>query len=98
MEKKELQIELTPEVAEGIYANLAVISHSSSEFVADFIRILPGMPKAQVTSRIVLTPEHAKRLLFALEENVVKYEKQFGKINIGEGAPMSPFIVPGGEA
>ena len=86
MEKKELQIELTPEVAEGIYANLAVISHSSSEFVADFIRILPGMPKAQVKSRIVLTPEHAKRLLFALEENVVKYEKQFGKINIGEGA------------
>ena len=56
MEKKELQIELTPEVAEGIYANLAVISHSSSEFVADFIRILPGMPKAQVKSRIVLTP------------------------------------------
>ena len=98
MEKKELQIELTPEVAEGIYANLAVISHSSSEFVADFIRILPGMPKAQVKSRIVLTPEHAKRLLFALEENVVKYEKQFGKINIGEGAPMSSFIVPGGEA
>ena len=94
MEKKELQIELTPEVAEGIYANLAVISHSSSEFVADFIRILPGMPKAQVKSRIVLTPEHANRLLFAL----VKYEKQFGKINIGEGAPMSPFIVPGGEA
>ena len=88
MEKKELQIELTPEVAEGIYANLAVISHSSSEFVADFIRILPGMPKAQVKSRIVLTPEHAKRLLFALEENVVKYEKQFGKINIGKGAPM----------
>lgn len=79
MEKKELQIELTPEVAEGIYANLAIISHSSSEFVADFIRILPGMPKAQVKSRIVLTPEHAKRLLFALEENVVKYEKQFGK-------------------
>ena len=89
MEKKELQIELTPEVAEGIYANLAVISHSSSEFVADFIRILPGMPKAQVKSRIVLTPEHAKRLLFALEENVVKYEKQFGKINIGEGAPTA---------
>ena len=94
MEKKELQIELTPEVAEGIYANLAVISHSSSEFVADFIRILPGMPKAQVKSRIVLTPEHAKRLLFALEENVVKYEKQFGKINIGEGLPCRPLSFP----
>ena len=93
MEKKELQIELTPEVAEGIYANLAVISHSSSEFVADFIRILPGMPKAH----IVLTPEHAKRLLFALEDNIVKYEKQFGKINV-ETPPATPFIVPGGEA
>lgn len=98
MEKKELKIELTPEVAEGTYANLAVISHSSSEFVADFIRILPGMPKAQVKSRIVLTPEHAKRLLFALEENIVKYEKQFGKISVGEGAPKPPFIMPGGEA
>ncbi len=98
MEKKELQIELTPEVAEGIYANLAVISHSSSEFVADFIRILPGMPKAHVKSRIVLTPEHAKRLLFALEENIVKYEKQFGKINVGEGTPKPPFVLPGGEA
>ncbi len=97
MEKKELQIELTPEVAEGTYANLAVISHSSSEFVADFIRILPGMPKAQVKSRIVLTPEHAKRLLFALEDNIVKYEKQFGKINV-ETPPATPFIVPGGEA
>ncbi|MCD7710431.1 MAG: DUF3467 domain-containing protein [Porphyromonadaceae bacterium] len=98
MEKKELQIELTPDVAEGIYANLAVISHSSSEFVADFIRVLPGMPKAHVKSRIVLTPEHAKRLLFALEENVVKYEKQFGKINVGEGSSKPPFIIPGGEA
>ena len=72
MEKKELQIELTPEVAEGIYANLAVISHSSSEFVADFIRILPGMPKAHVKARIVLTPEHAKRLLFALDDTSVR--------------------------
>lgn len=98
MEKKELQIELTPEVAEGIYANLAVISHSSSEFVADFIRILPGMPKAHVKARIVLTPEHAKRLLYALEDNIVKYEKQFGKINTGENPPATPFIVPGGEA
>lgn len=97
MEKKELQIELTPEVAEGIYANLAVISHSSSEFVADFIRILPGMPKAHVKARIVLTPEHAKRLLFALEDNIVKYEKQFGKINV-KTPPATSFIVPGGEA
>ena len=67
-EKNQLQIELSAEVAEGIYSNLAVISHSSSEFVVDFIRIMPGIPKAPVKSRIVLTPEHAKRLMFALQE------------------------------
>ncbi len=98
MEKKDLQIELTPEVAGGTYANLAVITHSASEFIADFVCLLPGMPKAQVKSRIILTPEHAKRLLLALEDNVIKYEKQFGKINVGEGAPKPPFIFPGGEA
>ena len=69
-EKNQLQIELSAEVAEGIYSNLAVISHSSSEFVVDFIRIMPGIPKAPVKSRIVLTPEHAKRLMFALQENM----------------------------
>ena len=73
-EKNQLQIELSAEVAEGIYSNLAVITHSSSEFVVDFIRIMPGIPKAPVKSRIVLTPEHAKRLMFALQENIIKYE------------------------
>ena len=78
MEKQEmnngqLQIELKEEVAQGTYANLAIITHSSSEFVLDFVRVLPGMPKAGVQSRIVLAPEHAKRLLQALEDNIGKY-------------------------
>ena len=68
----QLQIELSPEVAEGTYANLAIITHSSAEFVVDFIRMLPGLPKANVKSRVVLAPEHAKRLLFALQDNIVK--------------------------
>lgn len=69
----QLQIELKEEVAQGTYANLAIITHSSSEFIMDFIRVMPGMPKAGVQSRIVLAPEHAKRLLRALEENIGKY-------------------------
>lgn len=84
MENKEqqnqLNIELPNEVAQGVYSNLAVISHSSAEFILDFIRVMPGVPKAKVVSRIVLTPEHAKRLMMALQDNVVKYEKQFGPI------------------
>ena len=82
MKQGQLDIELGAEVAQGIYANLAVISHSSSEFVVDFIRILPGLTKAEVKSRIILTPEHAKRLLLALQDNISKYEKSFGRINI----------------
>ena len=69
----QLQIELKEEVAQGTYANLAIITHSSSEFIMDFIRVMPGMSKAGVQSRIVLAPEHAKRLLRALEENIGKY-------------------------
>ena len=71
----QLNIELNDEIAQGTYSNLAVISHSSSEFVLDFIRVVPGMPKAQVKSRIILTPDHAKRLLSALEDNIEKFEK-----------------------
>lgn len=96
-EKKGLQIELTPEVAEGIYSNLAIISHSSSEFVIDFARTMPGVPKAPVKSRIVLAPEHAKRLLLALQENLAKYEKQFGTILDPRGG-FIPFVGPGGKA
>ena len=78
----QLQIELKEEVALGVYSNLAVIAHSSSEFVLDFIRVLPGMPKANVQSRIVLAPEHAKRLLRALQDNIEKYEAVMGPIRL----------------
>lgn len=79
-----MQIELKEDVAQGTYANLAVISHSTSEFILDFVRVMPGLPKANVQSRIVLTPEHAKRLLFALQDNVKKYEANWGPIRMPE--------------
>jgi hypothetical protein len=82
----QLNIELPEEVAQGTYSNLAVITHSSAEFVLDFIRVMPGLPKAKVKSRIVLTPEHAKRLLNALADNVAKYEAMHGKIKDLEGS------------
>ena len=75
----EIQIELSEETAQGTYANLAVIAHSSSEFIIDFIRIVPGVPKAKVKSRVILTPDNAKRLLYALQENISKFEEQQGK-------------------
>ena len=78
----QLEIELSEDVAQGTYSNLAIISHSSSEFVLDFIRVVPGMPKAKVKSRIILTPDHAKRLLSALEENIEKFEKMNGTVSI----------------
>ena len=76
-----LQIELTPDVAQGEYANFAIITHSSSDFVIDFARVLPGVPKAQVKSRVILAPEHAKRLLGALQENIMRYERAFGPLS-----------------
>jgi hypothetical protein len=88
-----LQMELPQEVAQGQYANFAVITHSSSYFVLDFARILPGVPKAQVKSRVILAPEHAKRLLIALQDNIMRYEAQFGKIQIPNQQPrtIAPF-------
>ncbi len=92
-QQNQIQIELTDEVAQGTYSNLAIISHSSSEFVIDFVRIVPGVPKAKVKSRIILTPEHAKRLFHALGDNIAKYEKHNGTIktdsNIGFFPPVS---------
>ncbi len=76
-----IDVELTEEIAEGIYANLAMIAHSNSEFILDFIRLMPGVPKAKVKARIILTPEHAKRLLDALAENIGRYEEAFGDIS-----------------
>ena len=94
------QLELRPEVAQGEYANLALITHSSSDFIFDFARMLPGLPKPQVRSRVVMAPEHAKRLLLALQENIYKYEQNFGKIQIPrqQGATIAPFGKGGGEA
>ena len=97
---KNLNIELNEEIAEGVYANLAMIAHSSSEFVIDFIRLMPGVPKAKVKSRVVITPEHAKRLLQALQDNIKKYENTFGPIKQVEEAPKYPINFGGtvGEA
>ena len=81
-EKKPLNIELKPEIARGSYSNLAIISHSHSEFVIDFATMLPGMSKPDISNRILMTPEHAKRLLGALSDNISKYESLFGKIDI----------------
>lgn len=80
MEGKKLNINLTPEVAEGTYANLAIIAHSPSEFVIDFVRMMPGMEQANVKSRVIMSPDQAKKLLFALQNNIAQYEKQFGTI------------------
>ena len=99
-QQQGLQIELTPDVAQGEYANFAIITHSSSDFVLDFARVLPGLPKAQVKSRVLLAPEHAKRLMLALEENIGRYERTFGTIKIPQQDPrtIAPFNVTKGEA
>lgn len=91
MEQKQehqLNIELNEEVAQGIYSNLAIITHSNTEFVLDFIRVMPGLPKASVKSRIILTPEHAKRFLRALEDNLDKYEAAHGEIDSKDVPPL----------
>ena len=89
------QIELKEDVAQGTYANLAIITHSSSEFILDFIRVMPGVPKAGVQSRIILAPEHAKRLLRALEENIAKYERVFGPVRLADEQSLPPMAVKG---
>ena len=75
----QLNIEISEEVAEGNYANLAIITHSHSEFVIDFVNVMPGTPKSKVKSRIILTPQHAKRLMKALTENIGRFETQPGR-------------------
>ena len=99
--KQEIKLEIRPEIARGTYSNLAIISHSHSEFVIDFATILPGMPKANVGTRVVMAPEHVIRLLHALQDNVSRYESQFGKINIPgiHNKTIAPFKTGGnGEA
>lgn len=95
----QLNIELPEEVAEGIYSNLAIISHSNSEFVVDFIRLVPNVPKAKVKSRIILTPQHAKRLMRAMVDNVKKFEAQHGIIEEADpGYPSMNFNTPKAQA
>ncbi len=83
-EQRQVDIELNHDVAQGTYANLAIIAHSTSEFIIDFVRMMPGLPKAEVKSRIILTPEHAKRLLYALQDNIRTFEQNRGKISLPE--------------
>ncbi len=94
-QKGQLQIEVSPEMAQGVYSNFAIISHTSSEFVVDCAQMMPGVPKAIVRSRVILSPEHAKRLAMALQENIVKYEQEFGRIELpsrqGGGRAINPF-------
>ena len=84
----QINIELDEATAEGFYSNLAIINHSASEFVLDFVCIMPGTPKAKVKSRIVLTPQHAKRLLKAMAENISRFEASHGDIKDTEQPPI----------
>jgi hypothetical protein len=88
--ENQLNIELSEEIAEGTYSNLAIITHSNQEFVLDFIRIMPGTPKAKVKARIIITPEHAKRLLTALEDNIEKFEAVNGRIKVQQEPSAFP--------
>lgn len=93
--KNKLNIELSEEVAEGTYSNLAIISHSQSEFIVDFVKLMPGAPKAKVKSRIILTPEHAKRLYKALHDNIRKFESLNGPIKEPKDGGLPPFTMGG---
>ncbi|MGH1362601.1 MAG: DUF3467 domain-containing protein [Calditrichia bacterium] len=89
--KQQINVELPPEQAEGIYSNLAIISHSQAEFVVDFTRLLPGVPKAKVYARIILTPQHAKALLHTLDNDIKKFEEQNGEIKLPNQQQGKPF-------
>jgi hypothetical protein len=97
-QQEQINIELDEKIAEGIYSNLAIINHSSSEFVLDFVCIMPGVPKAKVKSRIVLTPQHAKRLLKAIGENIHRFEIAHGEIKDVEQPPIPLNFGPTGQA
>lgn len=98
--QNQFQMGINPEVAEGIYSNLALITHSSSDFILDFACALPRMPQPQIKSRVIMAPEHAKRLLQALQSNIYNYEQTFGKIKMPNEPErtIAPFNTPKGEA
>lgn len=100
MEEKKLNINIAPDKANGVFANLALIAHTPTEFVLDFAQIMPGMPQANVVSRVVVTPDQVKKLLGALQNNIAQYEKKFGKIEPVGPLPGStlPLTFTGGEA
>ncbi|HPE33546.1 MAG TPA: DUF3467 domain-containing protein [Bacteroidales bacterium] len=96
--QNKINIELSEEVAEGIYSNLAIITHSRSEFIIDFVKMLPGIPKAKVKSRIILTPQHAKRLLKALQDNIRKFESMHGELKESDQDQMPYMFGPNAQA
>ena len=96
--ENNINIELDESIAQGLYSNLVIVNHSPTEFVLDFINVMPGAPKAKVRSRIILTPEHTKKFINALDENLNKYEKSFGKIKNFQKEIMPISFGPKGEA
>jgi hypothetical protein len=97
-QQNQINIELDEKTAEGIYSNLAIINHSSSEFVLDFVALMPGVPKSKVKSRIILTPQHAKRLLKAIGENILRFESAHGEIKDSEQPQIPLTFGPAGQA
>lgn len=97
-QQQQINIEIDDKTADGIYSNLAIINHSVSEFVLDFVSIMPGSPKARVKSRVILTPQHAKRLLRALSENVQRFENTYGEIKEAENPSIPLNFGPAGQA
>jgi hypothetical protein len=96
--EQKINIELDEATADGVYSNLAIINHSVSEFVVDFITLMPGAPKARVKSRIILTPEHAKRFQKALTDNIKRFEAAHGEIQSNDPPPLPLNFGPTGEA
>jgi len=98
--QNQVQLNLKPEIASGQYSNLALITHSHSDFILDFARQLPGLPQPEVCSRVIMAPEHAKRLAAALQENIYKYEQKFGRIELTDmpQRTIAPFGSGRGEA
>ena len=96
--ENNINIELDESIAQGLYSNLVIVNHSPTEFVLDFINVMPGAPKAKVRSRIILTPDHTKKFINALDENLNKYEKSFGKIKNFQKEIMPISFGPKGEA
>jgi hypothetical protein len=94
--ENQINIELSEEIASGVHTNLAIITHSHAEFVCDFVQMLPGLPKAKVKSRVIMTPQNAKRLMRALIDNIQKYEQHMGVINENDlpGTPTMNFGTP----